>query len=338
MLFGEASERQLTTMMSVLNQFCDASGEKISLSKSKMLVSSNVDHNKALSLSHFCQIPLTKDFGKYLGAPMIHGRITRQTYTDLLSKMQARLSAWENKHLSMAGRVTLAQSVLSALPNYLMQTLFLPEHVVNSIDKMIRRFVWGEHGFVRKMHTLSWDKICLPKEYGGLNVRDTRKVNLALMAKLGWSILEERDCLWIDIMKHKYMKGKDLFSLAYQNTDSSTWKSILKGRDLFLFNGIGICVNNGRTTRFWSDPWLPCGALIHHALQEVTENEFLLFVADYCTLDGIWKWDLLREKLPDEVLHMMASVSVDPTSDVQDSLLWKFSPDGKFTTQPISAC
>lgn len=33
-----------------------------------------------------CGITLTDDFGKYLGAPMIHGRVTKKTYGDILSE------------------------------------------------------------------------------------------------------------------------------------------------------------------------------------------------------------------------------------------------------------
>lgn len=77
-LFVEASEQELYVMMEVLNNFCEASSEKINLTKSKLLVSSNIDHHQALALSNHCGISLTTDFGKYLGAPMIHGRVTRQ--------------------------------------------------------------------------------------------------------------------------------------------------------------------------------------------------------------------------------------------------------------------
>lgn len=71
MFFGEASTNHKKVMMSTLQKFCDASGEKVSLVKSKILVSSNVPHNTAMDFSAFCGIPLTKDFGKYLGVKCI---------------------------------------------------------------------------------------------------------------------------------------------------------------------------------------------------------------------------------------------------------------------------
>lgn len=66
---------------------------------------------------------------------MIHGRITKKTYDELLSKTQAKLSAWGKNHLSMAGRLTLVNSVLTAIPSYQMQSSFLPEHVVKQEAK-----------------------------------------------------------------------------------------------------------------------------------------------------------------------------------------------------------
>lgn len=108
-----------------------------------------------MSLSNHCGIPLTDDFGKYLFAPMIHGRVTKVTYGAIISRAQSRLLSWGNQFLSMAGRITLIQSLLSALPTYLMQTTFLPDHIVNKLEKLIRRFLWGEDVGNRKFHAIA---------------------------------------------------------------------------------------------------------------------------------------------------------------------------------------
>lgn len=50
-------------MIGILNSFYEAYGEKISLAKSKMLVSANVDQGDAQALSNHCGIALTNDFG-----------------------------------------------------------------------------------------------------------------------------------------------------------------------------------------------------------------------------------------------------------------------------------
>ncbi|EOY00056.1 Uncharacterized protein TCM_009467 [Theobroma cacao] len=80
--------------------------------------------------SRIVKISLTKDFVKYPGTPMIHGRITRATHSELINKTKLRLESWSNKYLSMAGQISLVKLVLSAMATYLMQMTFLPKHVV----------------------------------------------------------------------------------------------------------------------------------------------------------------------------------------------------------------
>ena len=52
--------------------------------------------------------------------------------------MDKRLTGWNVARLSLAGRVTLAQSVLQAMPVYAMQTTLLPPLVRHEIDKSCR--------------------------------------------------------------------------------------------------------------------------------------------------------------------------------------------------------
>jgi hypothetical protein len=87
---------------------------------------------------------LTDDLGKYLGMPLIHSRINKQTYASLLDKIQSRLSSWKSKTLSMAGRLTLINYVTASIPIYSMQTARLPMSLCQDIDKVNRNFLWGD--------------------------------------------------------------------------------------------------------------------------------------------------------------------------------------------------
>ncbi|CAN1787165.1 Putative ribonuclease H protein At1g65750 [Linum perenne] len=120
--------------------------------------------------------------------------------------MRRKLDGWKCNSLSLAGRVTLAISVLNSIPSYAMQTAVLPVHVANRIDAIIRNFVWGDTPNRSKVHLLAWDRICRPKDQGGLGLRKARELNQAYLMKLGWAILNNLDKLWVQVLTCKYMK------------------------------------------------------------------------------------------------------------------------------------
>jgi hypothetical protein len=46
--------------------------------------------------------------------------------------------------------------------------------------------------------------VCLPKPKGGLGVRDVRMVNLSLLAKWRWRLLDNTQAVWKDVLISKY--------------------------------------------------------------------------------------------------------------------------------------
>lgn len=84
--------------------------------KTSILFSKNVDfntRNRSVELSTFRE---TTHLGKYLGVPLIGRAPKRSDYQYLLDKVKAKLTSWKAKNLSLAGRATLAKSVIEAIP------------------------------------------------------------------------------------------------------------------------------------------------------------------------------------------------------------------------------
>ncbi|KAK9681635.1 hypothetical protein RND81_10G016800 [Saponaria officinalis] len=71
--------------------------------------------------------------------PTINGRVTKATFAYLEEKFNKRLAGWQTKHLSLAGRSTLVQSMLSTLANYSIQTAKLPRAICDSLDRKVLR-------------------------------------------------------------------------------------------------------------------------------------------------------------------------------------------------------
>lgn len=113
------------------------------MAKSKLFCSRNVQRGVARKMSRRTEVALTNDLGKYLGMPVLHQRVSRETYSGVLDKVYSRLAGWKRKCLSFAARVTLIQSVLAAIPTYAMQTARLPSSVIEELQKCIRGFFVG---------------------------------------------------------------------------------------------------------------------------------------------------------------------------------------------------
>lgn len=91
-LFGQTNVNTCKAMMEVLKDFCDMSGQTINLSKFKLFVYPNMPRRRSRKLSEISGILLTADLGKYLGVPLLHTRVSKQHFNDLVEKGQKKLA------------------------------------------------------------------------------------------------------------------------------------------------------------------------------------------------------------------------------------------------------
>ena len=111
-LLGEASVDQARLIKTCLQEFCTASGQKVSGQKSSILFSPNTNDAVRAGVCNIMEMPQTEDLGRYLGAPTINGRVTKATYQSIIEKVDKRLAGWKTKCLSLAGRATLIQATI----------------------------------------------------------------------------------------------------------------------------------------------------------------------------------------------------------------------------------
>ncbi|CAN1147600.1 Putative ribonuclease H protein At1g65750 [Linum perenne] len=87
-----------------------------------------------------------------------------------------------------------------------MQTSVLPGHIYESIDRKIRNFVWGSTNEYMKIHLVSWDEVCKPKEHGRLGLKKAKELNMAFMMKLAFQNLKSPNEIWVQVLQHKYFR------------------------------------------------------------------------------------------------------------------------------------
>jgi hypothetical protein len=244
------------TILIVLEDFCSHSGQKVNLSKSKVLFSPNVAPDVAARLSGILGVSSTQDIGKYLGFPLRSNGRNSRDFNFIVEKVQAKLTSWKSKLLSLAGRVVLIQSVTSSLPAYYMQNTALPSSICNELDRLNRNFLWGSSNERKKMHLVSWEKVCRPKGEGGLGIYASKPRNKALLAKLNWRLHDEKESWWARTLTAKYCpNGITSSPLPIHRGGSSNWRGLKLGHEVFR-NGLRWVVNNGQHVSFWNDKWV----------------------------------------------------------------------------------
>lgn len=145
--------------------------------------------------------------------------------------------------MSPDARLSLVNSVLSAIPVHLLMAFKLDSWAIKQMDKLRRNFLWRSRPNSNKgMPLVNWSTVCRPKSLGGLGILDIRRFSRAL--RLRWKWYD-----WTD--KGRPWAGSEL---------------PCDKEDLALFHASTlVTIGNGLTASFWHDRWLDGQAPRHLA-------------------------------------------------------------------------
>lgn len=150
----------------------------------------------------------------------------------LVKKVENRIKCWQNRKLSMGGRLILLNSVLSSLPFYWFSMAIVPLTIFHMIRKMLFNFLWRGLSNYQGCHLVLWDIISRPILYGGWGVRNLYVVHKALHMKSLWRALFDGG-LWGKLIRDKYICPESiagwLCSGKYLKQNSSVlWAGLVK--------------------------------------------------------------------------------------------------------------
>lgn len=106
-LFGKANMKNYQSMKDALDVFCDLSGEKVSLSESRVYFSPNIPTEKRAELCSCLELHSTPNLGKYLGFPLKQHGSSKHDFDFVIERVQSKLAGWKAHILSFVGRVVL---------------------------------------------------------------------------------------------------------------------------------------------------------------------------------------------------------------------------------------
>jgi hypothetical protein len=200
---GKPTVENLWAIKALLRGFEMASGLKINFFKSS-LIGVNVDNEFMAMACNFLNCSEGSIPFKYLGLPVGANSRSMTTWEPFVDKISGRLNTWGHKYISFGGRIVLLNSVLNAIPIFYLSFLRLPVQVWKRVVRIQREFLWGGVGGGKKICWVNWETVCHSKDNRGLGVKDIRLMNVILLAKWRWRLLDGAAALWKDVLNAKY--------------------------------------------------------------------------------------------------------------------------------------
>lgn len=111
MIFSRADMVSLAIIDRVLNTFAEMSGLQVNKDKSTQMFAGVTD-NEIQVLRRILHFNMGKLPMRYLGVPLISGRLSCADCSSILESIKNRLAGWKTQPLSYAGRLTLIKSIL----------------------------------------------------------------------------------------------------------------------------------------------------------------------------------------------------------------------------------
>nr|KAJ0197982.1 hypothetical protein LSAT_V11C700375200 [Lactuca sativa] len=100
----------------------------------------------------------------YLGIPVGENMNRKNAWRPIVEKFHCKLSLWKAKTLSFGGRLTLAKVVLGSLPTYYMSIFTIPNGIIETLEKIRRRFIWSSNLERKSISWVAWETLITPKK------------------------------------------------------------------------------------------------------------------------------------------------------------------------------
>jgi hypothetical protein len=212
LIFMNADINSVQSLAKILEKMENIAGLQINESKSKAYFSKNCANKgeilQILKINEG-QLPV-----KYLGLPLSTNQLSAKDCSKLIDIIQNKIENWSSRLLSIAGRLELVHTVITAIIMFWIQTHNIPKSAICKIERICANFLWKG-----KNHKISWDTVCKPKEAGGLGLRNINDLKEACSMKLFWKLIEGKS-LWAKWMICKYAKNKNFWTMPAENHHS----------------------------------------------------------------------------------------------------------------------
>jgi hypothetical protein len=105
--------------------------------------------------------------------------------------------------MAYSGSITFINSLLTSIAIFPMCSLQLPPKILEHVEKIRRHCLWAKKSGedeIKCNSLVTWDKVCRPKNKGGLGVLNLKIQNQALLMKYLHKFYNRHDIPWVHLL------------------------------------------------------------------------------------------------------------------------------------------
>ncbi|KAL5563120.1 hypothetical protein UlMin_032867 [Ulmus minor] len=328
-LMGKCTVNEAFYFKDCLDTFCSWSGQSFNPRKSNIFFSSKASRQSSgliATLMGFDKIPTSS---AYLGLPLLRSGRSKD-FNFLVEKLDSKLDGWKSRVLSKAKRLVLIKSIALALPVYTMQSMKLSNSICSKLDAIIRNFWWSASKSTKPLCLKAWAEVSQPKQWGGLGFRRMKDLNLSLLAKWAWKLVQGQNSLCCSILNARYLLHTKFLQASQSRGDSPFWKAVMATKDI-IRSGSCYLVGNNESIDIWEDPWVPS----FPGFRPPPKGEPRLgwmSVKDLILQPGMWDRSKLQELFDPHIVNLISAMHL-PVRDKRDTMIWTPVSNGTFSAK-----
>ena len=200
--------------------------------------------------------------------------------------------------------------------NFWTSTFLLPRGCIKKIEPLCLCFLWSGTTDRCANVKISWKTVSLPKDEGGIGLRNFKLWNITLLLRLAWLLFSGSSSLWVAWHRHHNCPTSYSFWTQTESPLMSwNWRCILRLKDL-ISRFLTAEVHSGLNTSFWYDRWTPLGPLINVFGRNGTHNLRIHIDSSVADAYDVQGWRLPHPRSDMEVaLHAFLTSFPMPSLD-----------------------
>ena len=269
---SKGDEKSLREIFRELDKFHYQSGFTVSYDKTTLYRIGSLRHSDAMMYDMTEYTWSNRDIN-ILGVTITHEDIIEKNYGIIVEKAKATLNNWQNRDLSLLGKVQVINTLISSLFVYKMMVLpLLPQNIIKNMDNVVRNFLWNG-----KKSKIAYRVLQNSKNQGGLNLMDLKRKDISLKAT------------WPEILHQESEYAQIVFSQMRASTiQEDIWRCRILPEHVDQLK-----ISN----QFWRDV-LKSWSTFNFSHQFRIENQIIWYNSSIRIEDKIFMWrDVYRKGL-----------------------------------------